>query len=231
MSLTGIRVVSGNVKFITTRINMSMSKMDVCHVLRMEVSGVCIKLSNCNFDQYHRWHFDGFRKCGKLRSMWWTRLMSATCWSYGSWQESISHWDWWHNFDQCDLKDLCCNFDQHNFRAWCQIQRKMDVCHTLIGRRVVWSRRKVVWSREKHMKMADDANLLPGEQGFISQYKSPYKPLNNRQVGVSIICDRLFHFSNAPYHHQKERGKWADKYWQQIATYQFQYQYQFQPLQ
>ena len=88
-----------------------------------------------------------------------------------------------------------------------------DGCLSHADRKVVWSRRKVVWSREKHMKMADDANLLPGEQGFISQYKSPYKPLNNRQVGVSIICDRLFHFSNAPYHHQKERGKWADKYW------------------
>ena len=33
-----------------------------------------------------------------------------------------------------DLKDLCCNSDQHNFRDWCQVQRKMDVCHTLIGR-------------------------------------------------------------------------------------------------
>ena len=89
-----------------------------------------------------------------------------------------------------------------------------DGCPSHADRKVVvWSHRKVVWSREKHMKMVDDANLLPGEQGFISQYKSPYKPLNNRQVGVSIICDRLFHFSNAPYHHQKERGKWADKYW------------------
>ena len=31
---------------------------------------------------------------------------------------------WWHNFDQYDLKDLCCNFDQHNIRVWC---RGLDV--------------------------------------------------------------------------------------------------------
>ena len=81
-------------------------------------------------------------------------------------QEGISHWD----FDQWILRIYVVTLIK--FQGLMSDTAE-DGCLSHADRKVVRSHRKAGWSREKHMKMVDDVNLLPGEQGFIFQNKSP----------------------------------------------------------